>query len=166
MDANVISPAGAPEAPEPAAAIRKRDAVASPAVGGAVSPLRWRFTLESLWERKVNEVNALAGACLGVSAAGDDLPADGASLPSFRLYRRAARAYEELAAVADAIERVDAGTYGVCSDCGRLMPDEWLARDPATLLCLDCSEPASSIAYVVDIASVSCRSKCTTSWPA
>ena len=42
----------------------------------------WRRMLERRWDRKVNEVIALAGACQSVSAAGDDLPADGAALPS------------------------------------------------------------------------------------
>ena len=137
----------------------------SPGVGR-----RWRFTLETLWERKLDEVVALAGGCVGLSAAGDDLPADGASLLSLRLYGRAARASEDLAAIADAIERVDAGTYGLCAGCSQPMPDEWLGHDPQVLQCPACSLPAPrsepSGADFAAVTDVLCRSNCTTSWPA
>ena len=101
--------------------------------------LRWRLTLQRRWERKLEEVVALAGACQGVSAAGDDLPGDGAALPSFRLYCRAAAAYEDLAAVADAIHRADAGTYGLCGRCKRPMADQVLADDPLRQYCAPCA---------------------------
>jgi len=139
-----------------------RDAIASPPASGVASPLRWRFTLESMWERKLDEAIALSGACVGVSAAGDEVPGDGAALPSFRLYRRTARATDELAAIADAIERLDDGTYGVCTRCGEAMADEWLERDPAIWCCPGCSVPparsAPTAAHIAPISSRSSRS--------
>jgi hypothetical protein len=101
--------------------------------------LRWRLTLQRRWDRKLDEVVALAGACQGVSAAGDDLPGDGAALPSFRLYCRAAAAYEDLAVIADAIDRADAGTYGRCGRCKRPMADQVLADDPLRQYCAPCT---------------------------
>jgi len=85
-----------------------RDEVAAAPARAAARPLRSRFALESLWERKLDEVITLAAACQGVSAADDDPPAGEAAMPSLRLYRRAARAYEDLAAIAEAVDRARA----------------------------------------------------------
>jgi hypothetical protein len=146
------------------------DVIASVPAGGVASPLRWRFTLQSMWERKLDEVIALSGACAGTSVAGGDLPADDTTLPPLRLYRRAARAYEDLAALADAIARADAGTYGVCAGCGRPMADEWLAHDPVVRRCPGCSLPpprgAAGGAQVVSVTTGICHSNCSTTWPA
>ena len=101
--------------------------------------LRWRPTLERRRERKLEDVIALAGACQGMSAAGDIRPGDGAALPSFQLYCRTAAALEDLAAIADAIHRADAGTYGLCGRCKRPITDHSLSRDPLRQYCAACS---------------------------
>ena len=44
-----------------------------------------------------------------------------------------------LADVRRAIEKLDAGTYGVCDRCGKLIPDDRLAARPWSVLCVDCS---------------------------
>lgn len=62
-----------------------------------------------MWARKLEEVVALDGACCGISAAGDDPPAAGAAPGSSGLHSRLARAYEELGAIADAINVIDRG---------------------------------------------------------
>jgi len=98
---------------------------------------RWRLTLERLWSRKLDEVIALTAASEGVSDA-DDIPAAAAMLPVQRLRDRADAAFDELGDLADAIARVHAGTYGRCADCGRLIADDWLARDPAMRCCPTC----------------------------
>jgi RNA polymerase-binding transcription factor DksA len=105
----------------------------------ATAATPWRRMLERRWDRKVDEVIALAGACQSVSAAGDDLPADGAALPSFRLYCRAAAACDDLGMIADAIARVDNGAYGRCDRCEQPMTDDWLAADPVRQYCPACS---------------------------
>jgi hypothetical protein len=160
MDAKILSLAEA-GTPGPTVTNADLDAIASMPAGGVASPLRRRFTLESMWERKLDEVVVLAGACQGVSAAGDDPVPDGATLPSLRLFRRAVSAYEELTAIADAIDRIDGGSYGACVLCGQPMPDEQLVSDPLARYCRRCSVPAprdGSVAQVVAIASRSCRS--------
>ena len=37
-----------------------------------------------------------------------------------------------------ALERIDAGTYGVCMNCGRQIPEERLDAVPYAVLCLSC----------------------------
>jgi RNA polymerase-binding transcription factor DksA len=43
---------------------------------------------------------------------------------------------EQLRDVEDAIERLDAGTYGVCAVCGEAIADERLEAVPATRTCI------------------------------
>lgn len=45
---------------------------------------------------------------------------------------------ERLARVALALARLDAGTYGICEECGRPIEPKRLDHDPAVLLCLEC----------------------------
>ncbi len=42
--------------------------------------------------------------------------------------------------LATAIERCDAGTYGVCERCGQPIPDERLAMFPAATHCVPCKQ--------------------------
>ncbi len=48
-----------------------------------------------------------------------------------------AAAERELAAVEDALARLDEGTYGTCVVCGGSIADEQLALEPAALRCAD-----------------------------
>ena len=43
-----------------------------------------------------------------------------------------------LAAIDVALERVDAGTYGICTACGRPIGDERLEAIPYATQCIDC----------------------------
>jgi len=99
---------------------------------------RWRLTLGRLWSRKLDEVIALTTACAGATAEGDDKPPNAATVPSRRLRDRADAACEELGDLAEAIAKIEGGTYGRCDGCGRLMADDWLARDPAIRSCQTC----------------------------
>ena len=49
---------------------------------------------------------------------------------------------DALAGVEAALSRLDAGTYGVCEDCGQPIPDERLEALPTARLCLDCKQRA------------------------
>ncbi|HYO42993.1 MAG TPA: TraR/DksA C4-type zinc finger protein [Candidatus Limnocylindrales bacterium] len=44
-----------------------------------------------------------------------------------------------LASIDEALARLDAGTYGLCTSCKRDIPAERLAALPWTALCIDCS---------------------------
>jgi RNA polymerase-binding protein DksA len=43
-----------------------------------------------------------------------------------------------LAEIDDALERIDAGSYGTCADCGNPIPEERLEAVPWATLCIDC----------------------------
>lgn len=45
----------------------------------------------------------------------------------------------QLSAIAAAIERLEAGTYGVCTSCGRAIPPERLDAIPWAATCVACS---------------------------
>ncbi len=51
----------------------------------------------------------------------------------------AARAREALSDIEHALERLDAGTYGTCEECGIAIPFERLEAIPATRFCVACS---------------------------
>ncbi len=42
--------------------------------------------------------------------------------------------------VEEALDRLEAGRYGVCERCGRNIPDERLEAVPYTALCMNCRE--------------------------
>jgi RNA polymerase-binding transcription factor DksA len=46
---------------------------------------------------------------------------------------------ETLTEVEHAIEKFDAGTYGVCEQCGDAIPDARLEAKPAARLCINCA---------------------------
>jgi DnaK suppressor protein len=99
----------------------------------------WRLALNSAWQRKIDEVIALSMASGGVTSEAEWGPADQDVPVSSRLHARTERAYHEVAAIEEAIARIDAGTYGMCDGCGQIMSDEWLADMPETQYCPDCS---------------------------
>jgi DnaK suppressor protein len=43
-----------------------------------------------------------------------------------------------LARIADALRRVDLGTYGLCISCGRQIHEQHLLEDPTRALCTSC----------------------------
>ena len=47
--------------------------------------------------------------------------------------------YSTVAEIDQALERLDAGTYGRCVSCSRPIPDERLAAVPWAALCVPCS---------------------------
>jgi RNA polymerase-binding protein DksA len=48
----------------------------------------------------------------------------------------------EFRAIADAWQRLDQGTFGVCANCGEEIPRERLEAIPYTSLCVKCSSEA------------------------
>ena len=45
-----------------------------------------------------------------------------------------------LQAIEEALQRVEAGTYGVCRDCGQMIADARLDAIPWTRVCIACKE--------------------------
>jgi len=84
---------------------------------------RCRVTLEKLWRRKVDEIVGLSMAYHD-----DDVPSDPVTALTSRhargdalLMTRVMRAHEDLALIEDAIDRIAAGTYGLCRSCEQPM---------------------------------------------
>jgi RNA polymerase-binding transcription factor DksA len=95
--------------------------------------VRWRLALDSAWHCKIDEVIALSRACCRLT------PDDNAVRVSTRLQARTERAYDDLAAIEDALARIEDGTYGTCAGCDQAMSDEWLADRPEVRYCPDCA---------------------------
>ena len=101
---------------------------------------QWRTRLEALWTRKIDEIILLSIAC------GDDTARGAADkeTPAFagspgRLTSQLQQAYRDLTEIADAVDRLEAGHFGVCARCLRPMPPEWLDDAPQIGFCPDCS---------------------------
>lgn len=52
------------------------------------------------------------------------------------------RDQQHLAAIDDALARLDAGTYGTCTSCGKPVAPERLEALPSAALCIDCQRQA------------------------
>ncbi|MCI0584365.1 MAG: TraR/DksA C4-type zinc finger protein [Chloroflexi bacterium] len=48
----------------------------------------------------------------------------------------------QLRQVEEALERLDAGTFGACRSCGKAIAEERLAAIPWAALCIDCARAA------------------------
>lgn len=72
----------------------------------------------------------------------DEHDPEGVTLSSewSRLTGLAEAAASELQQVDDAIARLDAGTYGVCANCGRPIPEARLEVRPFATHCVACAE--------------------------
>lgn len=107
--------------------------------GGFMDTGGYRATLEELWRQKVDQIVVLSIAYY------DDVPsaqvADGSPRPArseARLIGRVLRAHEDLALIEDAIDRIEAGTYGICGSCEEPMCGGWLAETPYARDCPTC----------------------------
>ena len=47
-------------------------------------------------------------------------------------------AKQQLAEVLDALQRIDAGSYGTCADCGKPVPEGRLEAKPEAARCVAC----------------------------
>jgi RNA polymerase-binding transcription factor DksA len=100
----------------------------------------YRATLEELWRHKVDQIVMLS------MAYHDDVPPGSVADSSCqlagreaRLMRRVLRAHEDLALIEDAIDRIKAGTYGICGSCEQAICADWLAETPYVSDCPACS---------------------------
>jgi RNA polymerase-binding transcription factor DksA len=110
----------------------------------------YRASLEELWRQKVDQIVVLS------IAYHDDLPsgsaADGAPSPpttNARLMRRMLRAHEDLALIEDAIDRIKAGTYGICGSCEQPIGADWLTTTPYATDCPACCLSLTSLRLAV-----------------
>lgn len=110
----------------------------------------YRASLEALWRQKVDQIVVLS------IAYHDDLPsgsvaasAPGPPITNARLMRRMLRAHEDLALIEDAIDRIKAGTYGVCGSCDQPIDADWLTAKPYAGDCRVCCLSQTSLRLAV-----------------
>jgi RNA polymerase-binding protein DksA len=79
-----------------------------------------------------------------VSATADNHLADTASATLGREidYTLGENAEQVISEIDAALQRIDGGTYGVCTNCGREIPRERLEANPWASLCIDCKRKA------------------------
>jgi DnaK suppressor protein len=73
-------------------------------------------------------------------------PTDRASLESDRNFTLRIRDRERklIIKIKEALERLEAGTYGICEACGEEISDKRLEARPVTTLCIDCKKRQES----------------------
>lgn len=69
-------------------------------------------------------------------------PTDRASMESDRNFELRIRDRERklISKIKDGLDRIEAGTYGVCEECSENISDERLKARPVTTLCIDCKK--------------------------
>jgi DnaK suppressor protein len=135
MNATSITVQATPESTTVAPRPRDTDG----GTAGQPGPGRWKLALESRWQRKIDEVVILSQARSGVSDEPDEAVAAPWGRRSRRLGARIDAALDDVAAIEEALARLDEGSYGTCAGCDRPMAAEWLADTPETRYCPDCS---------------------------
>jgi RNA polymerase-binding protein DksA len=95
-------------------------------------------TLEYL--HKENQGSLENGTGELVSGSADQHMADTATETVDRVIDYTLEEHDErlLAAIDAALERIDAGTYGICTNCGSQIAPERLEAMPWATLCIDC----------------------------
>lgn len=91
-------------------------------------------------QRQIRQLAASEAAEGGTAGEAGDIAADVAAQETAALL--ADELAQHLAAVVEAIERLDAGSYGRCIDCGGPIEPERLAVRPSAARCLRCERAA------------------------
>jgi len=105
---------------------------------------QYRERLFALRRRLSDEVAELDEAIAGEGSDPGDLshlPTHGADRDSEELGATEAMERNQVAmlkAVEDALARIEAGSFGRCTDCGSVIPAKRLEAIPYTAYCLDC----------------------------
>lgn len=108
----------------------------------AYGKLKERLTDERA--RIVEELSAMGADPeeSGIEISSDDGFADSAASTAEKaeLLALVERLRETLADLDDALERIEAGSYGICDGCGEHIPLERLEARPQARLCMSCQE--------------------------
>ncbi len=99
----------------------------------------WRAALESRWTMVLEEAILLSRACDEAWQAGAHDTPDPGNASLARIMARTERAYQDLADIGAAIDKLDTGSFGICEGCGRPMSPDWLADEPQVRQCPDCA---------------------------
>ncbi|MGC2008587.1 TraR/DksA family transcriptional regulator [Trebonia sp.] len=100
---------------------------------------RWRVILEARWRDRLQEVTELS---LAYHVAVGDAPDGSADKRARRLVRRTVAARQRLADTEDALNRLAAGNFGECEQCGAPIPGVVLFAAPESRYCPGCAGAA------------------------
>lgn len=102
-----------------------------------------RKRLEGISAELDRSLSVLAGARQGAGGAPPDPADSGANLSAIERSEAMVAAARRLRGdVLAALERVEAGTYGSCTDCGGLLPQGRLEAKPEAARCVPCQARA------------------------
>lgn len=91
---------------------------------------------------RIDELRAEAGKTVGTMDEEENFPdpTDRASMESNRnsMLRMRDRERKLIFKIQEALDRLDAGEYGVCEECGEAIGIERLKARPVTTLCIEC----------------------------
>jgi DnaK suppressor protein len=106
--------------------------------------VRYRTLLESQLSALVGQREEAVHAMVGQSAEEIPDPNDRATVESDRSWSLRLRDRDRKLAtkIRDALERLDAGTFGLCEACGEPIGSARLRARPVTSLCIDCKTDA------------------------
>jgi DnaK suppressor protein len=116
---------------------------------GQASPgglARRRAELEARWRDRLERVTALSLAYhdeAASAAAGPEGGARAASRRARQLGRQAVAERQALAEIEAALERIAAGRYGRCEECGRTITSAVLSATPQSRYCAACTNAAA-----------------------
>jgi DnaK suppressor protein len=96
----------------------------------------WRALLEAQWQARLQKVTELSLAYHGAAAAGQGRQGQEETR---RLLRRAVSARRKLADTEEALERLVAGSFGRCEQCGSPIPAQLLLATPEARYCKACT---------------------------
>jgi DnaK suppressor protein len=116
---------------------------------GSRGPAQRRALLEARWRDTVERITALSIAyheAAQLAPSGVSANHAGPSRRARRLARQAVAERQALAEIEAALERITAGRYGWCEQCGRLIGTARLAVQPQVRYCAACSrEPEMAV---------------------
>lgn len=99
---------------------------------------------KTLTERLEELLDEAEKTLTGMTSSGENYPdpTDRASLESDRNFMLRIRDRERklISKIKDALERIDAGEFGICEMCGDDIAEERLRARPVTTLCINCKK--------------------------
>jgi len=100
----------------------------------------FRHMLQERIEELLGEADKTRNVMTGSGASAFPDPTDRAALETDRnfILRIRDRERKLILKIREAIERIDAGTYGTCEICGGDISEKRLLARPVTTMCIDC----------------------------